>query len=198
LVFPKISITFAIELKNKAKMEDYKKLYEETQSKMKAFIKRWDGIKLSSNDLFTEELKQIVETENEPYDSVDSEICTSIKQSKKLRELGIDTSTADMFWDTLLAKKPKAQVDNSHFIDEYDDKHRVPAWSLTALLKIIPYKINDNISNCVLLISKRGNGYSISYVREGNHYCAICGIFKYNIIEAAFEMVCWLKENKKI
>ena len=46
-------------------MEDYKKLYEQTQSKMKEFIKRWDGIKLSSNDLFTEELKQIVDIENE-------------------------------------------------------------------------------------------------------------------------------------
>ena len=46
-------------------MEDYKKLYEQTQSKMKEFIKRWDGIKLSSNDLFTEELKQIVEIESE-------------------------------------------------------------------------------------------------------------------------------------
>ena len=46
-------------------MEDYKKLYEQTQSKMKEFIKSWDGIKLSSNDLFTEELKQIVDIENE-------------------------------------------------------------------------------------------------------------------------------------
>ena len=46
-------------------MEDYKKLYEQTQSKMKEFIKRWDGIKLSSNDLFTKELKQIVEIEND-------------------------------------------------------------------------------------------------------------------------------------
>ena len=46
-------------------MEDYKKLYEQTQRKMKEFIKRWDGIKLSSNDLFTEELKQIVEIEND-------------------------------------------------------------------------------------------------------------------------------------
>lgn len=45
-------------------MEDYKKLYEQTQRRMKEFIKRWDGIKLSSNDLFTEELKQIVEIES--------------------------------------------------------------------------------------------------------------------------------------
>lgn len=46
-------------------MKDYKKLHEQTQRKMKEFIKRWDGIKLSPNDLFTEELKQIVEMESE-------------------------------------------------------------------------------------------------------------------------------------
>ena len=46
-------------------MEDYKKLYEQTQKKMEEFIKRWDGIKLSSNDQFTKELKQIVEIESE-------------------------------------------------------------------------------------------------------------------------------------
>ena len=29
-----------------------------------------------------------------------NKICTSIEQSKKLIELGIDVNTADMFWDT--------------------------------------------------------------------------------------------------
>jgi hypothetical protein len=30
-----------------------------------------------------------------------NKICTSIEQSKKLIELGIDVNTADMFWDLL-------------------------------------------------------------------------------------------------
>ena len=50
-----------------------------------------------------------------------NKICTSQEQSKKLIELGIDTTTADMFWDTLSAKNPEAQVDNNHLVDEYDD-----------------------------------------------------------------------------
>lgn len=29
-----------------------------------------------------------------------NKICTSIEQSKKLIELGIDVNTADMFWNT--------------------------------------------------------------------------------------------------
>jgi hypothetical protein len=66
-----------------------------------------------------------------------NKICTSIEQSKKLIELGLDVKTADMFWDTLFAKKPEAQVNNHYFIDEYDDEHRVPAWSLAALLNIL-------------------------------------------------------------
>lgn len=35
-----------------------------------------------------------------------NKICTSLEQSQKLIELGIDVNTADMFWDTLFAKKP--------------------------------------------------------------------------------------------
>lgn len=66
-----------------------------------------------------------------------NKICTSQEQSQKLIELGIDVNTADMFWDTLFAKKPEAQVDNHHLVDEYDDEHRVPAWSLASLLEVM-------------------------------------------------------------
>lgn len=62
-------------------------------------------------------------------------ICTSIEQSKDLMELGLDPNTADMFWDTLISKKPETHVWNHHFIDELIDD-RVPAWSLSALLEI--------------------------------------------------------------
>lgn len=35
-----------------------------------------------------------------------NKICTSIEQSKKLIELGIDINTADMFWDLLDGDEP--------------------------------------------------------------------------------------------
>lgn len=37
-----------------------------------------------------------------------NKICTSIEQFKKLIELGIAVTTANMFWDTLFDKKPEA------------------------------------------------------------------------------------------
>ena len=75
-------------------MEDYKKLYEQTQSKMKEFIKRWDGIKLSSNDLFTEELKQIVDIENE----VERLRKTAISFLKDFAEQGYENAVECIDW----------------------------------------------------------------------------------------------------
>ena len=67
-----------------------------------------------------------------------TKICTDLEQSKKLVELGIDTSTADMFyrdngidvklmWEHL----PTIKVTN-------------PAWSLGALLDVLPSATLDS------------------------------------------------------
>lgn len=116
-----------------------------------------------------------------------NKICTSIDQSKKLIELGIDVKTADMFWDTLFAKKPEAQVDNQHFIDEYDDEHRVPAWSLSALLNFIRpygYSLSTSINNKIMITINKPHNLSLCFYDEP--------------IDAAFEMIIRLKENGKL
>ena len=118
-----------------------------------------------------------------------NKICTSIEQSKKLIELGVDINTADMFWDTLFAKNPEAQVNNHHLVDEYDDEHRVPAWSLTALLSLIK-PVNDN---SYTLIGTLDGGAMISFEEVTNIMFQ-----EEEIIDAVFEMIVWLKENNKI
>lgn len=67
---------------------------------------------------------------------------TTIEQSKRLVELGLDPRSADMFWDTL----GECHVDNHHIIAEvtkdngFDLQRDVyPAWSLDALLKVFPF-----------------------------------------------------------
>lgn len=115
-----------------------------------------------------------------------NKICTSIEQSKKLIELGIDVNTADVFWDTLLAKKPEAQVNNHYFIDEYNDEHRVPAWSLSALLEMLPknYLIEANKKSTRTL-------YHITAISgEVTHY-------HQDLVDAAVEMIIQLK-NKNL
>lgn len=68
-----------------------------------------------------------------------NKICTSLEQSKKLIELGIDVSTADMFWKNGVSDKYiqcfTPFVSSGTNIDyDYD----IPAWSLSALLELMP------------------------------------------------------------
>ena len=139
-----------------------------------------------------------------------NKICTSQEQSKKLIELGIDKTTDDMFWDTLSTKNPEAQVDNHHLVDEYDDEHRVPAWSLSALMNLLPsefeyfettYKINIrkyvSIDNVEIYQVAYGN---YRWYEDGS--CSWLDLIntseKEELIDAVFQMVVWLLENKKL
>jgi len=109
-----------------------------------------------------------------------NKICTSIEQSKKLVKLGINVNTADMFWDT----KPKSleffPITNSsvNWKIAMDEDGEFPAWSLSALFDLFP-------NGSILRKSDKGK-----YFMFGNMFD--------NPLDAAFEMVCWLKENGKI
>ena len=106
-------------------------------------------------------------------------ICTSQEQSKKLIELGIDVNTADMYYDVNsygIQDKPEVAIGKVWSKD-------IPAWSLTALLKLIPkFSLEKNISN--------NAGYLLCYNYNTTYYD--------EPVDAAFEMICWLKKYKKI
>ena len=69
-----------------------------------------------------------------------NKICTSIEQSKKLIELGIDVSTADMLWtyDFVVNDINGLNVISEQLKPEEND---IPAWSLSALLGLMPKSI---------------------------------------------------------
>lgn len=142
-----------------------------------------------------------------------NKICTSQEQSKKLIELGIDVTTADMFWDTLSAEKPEAQVDNHHLVDEYDDWYRVPAWSLSALMNLLPSEFTEvgKYSETKYKIDIRKyaltDDVDIYQVAYGYHWhdnsgCSWSDMIntgtKEELIDAVFQMVVWFLENKKL
>ena len=142
-----------------------------------------------------------------------NKICTSQEQSKKLIELGIDTTTADMFWDTLSTKNPEAQVNNHHLVDESDDWYRVPAWSLSALMNLLPSEFTeiDKYSETTYKIDIRKYAltddvdiYQVaySYHWHDDSSCSWSDMIntgeKEELIDAVFQMVVWLLENKKL
>ena len=110
-----------------------------------------------------------------------NKICTSIDQSQKLIELGIDVNTADMchryrwsnnnFMNLPCAEKAREPITGD-----------IPAWSLSALFHILP---------------------SASLDSSDDHYFRIHCMEKFsewhdNPIDAVFGMIVRLKENGKI
>lgn len=137
-----------------------------------------------------------------------TKICTSIEQSKKLLELGIDRNTVDMYWfnrhiDLTETKYELFVVDRSNkhidFFNSYavavDNYEIIPAWSLSALLELMPDKISINNESYYLSFKKKCVEFRGPITCDGQKSKS----FEMdNIIDAAFEMVCWLKENNKL
>lgn len=117
-------------------------------------------------------------------------ICTTIEQSKKLIELGIDVDSADMMWIIDGINNPYIAVTDKNVY-----LHDTPAWSLSMLLKLIPsedkadefYVETESHSDCQIVRYKNCWDRSIhsEYSKE-------------SLLDAVFEMIVWLKENGKI
>ena len=131
-----------------------------------------------------------------------NKICTTIEQSKKLMGLGIDVSTADMFYayraniqtgEWELSKTPVI-IDGSEKIDPVLD---VPAWSLTALIGLIPKIIGDY--NRIFRMDVGDLDTSMWYDELGSGVDSdLPDVTMNSMVDTAFEMICKLKENNKI
>ena len=131
-----------------------------------------------------------------------NKICTSIEQSKKLIELGLDVNTADMFWDLLDGDEPDEKIPNCCW-DRFDItiNEFVPAWSLSALLELNPFQIIENNNRFTFYqvkgFNKQGETYRFGYKTNNNSFLFETS-WHNDVIDATFEIICWLKENNKI
>ena len=128
-----------------------------------------------------------------------NKICTTIEQSKKLIELGIDVNTADMYW-WYNGQRYYAETKEHNDMQKSD----TPAWSLSVLLELMPPYLFEFERGIDLNIypNLNGKGWHCSYMpnavenMKNDKFKQITN--GDNPIDAAFEMVCWLLENKKI
>lgn len=88
--------------------------------------------------------------------------------------------TADRFL-TDIAKKSKPDA-------------LTPAWSLTALLDLLPSEINDGSRVYSFRINKIGDEYQVCYTDENSHN--LYSILEDTPVNAAFKMLCLLNEIK--
>ena len=136
-------------------------------------------------------------------------ICTTIEQSKKLMELGIDVNTADMCWTNHLfnaflsswriESTPPQEYKN--LLDRFVVRGYLiePAWSLTALLRLMPklyeFENDPEDGGCQPNLCKGWDNNQWHIVYRPSIYITE---WYDDPIDAAFEMVVWLKENGKL
>ena len=116
-----------------------------------------------------------------------TKICTDLKQSRKLVELGIEPNTADMYFEPSVGFRTEPSEIKVGDI-KYAHPRSVPAWSLSALLELMPITCD--------VIKDFHNLYYCSNKFADNsfdnwHLTTACK----TSIDAAYEMVCWLVKN---
>lgn len=144
-----------------------------------------------------------------------NKICTSLDQSRKLIELGIDIKTSDMYYYTVNGDWEWYETPN--IMESIDDlnEHTIPAWSLSALMSLLPsiFTVKGEYSEttCYKIdirqyaLTKDVDIYQIAY---GNYRFNDDGSFSWSdmintgqreeLIDVAVEMLTWLKENNII
>jgi len=130
-----------------------------------------------------------------------NKICTDIKQSRKLIELGLDVKTADMYWWATSLRYYIEAMDDGDFNEA---EGHIPAWSLSALLNLMPPYLFEFERGIDLNIypDLNGKGWHCSYM-PNNIYNMPKDKFRQitsndNLLDAAYEMVVWLLENNYI
>ena len=123
-----------------------------------------------------------------------NKICTTIEQSQKLIELGIDVNTADMYW---------WYGGKIHYVEAMDDgdfnkESDIPAWSLTALLGLMPDRLYINDDEEYWFKLDNVGGLYRCYYEEDEFEYDLSFFDGEEPIDVLFNMVIWLKENNNI
>ena len=129
-----------------------------------------------------------------------NKICTDLSQSRKLIELGIDVKTADMIWVLANPDLPMIKAIAYEDSDKNNKYYEIlPAWSLTALLGLMPklyeFENDPNDGGCQPNLCKGWDNNQWHIVYRSSIYITE---WYDDPIDAAFEMIVWLKKNNKI
>ena len=127
---------------------------------------------------------------------------TTIEQSKHLMELGLSAETADMLWEQHNREEPYVTIKPWTTKGKSIGAHILPCWSLTALLEAMPKAITDEYdSKGWLGMSTLYNstwGWIVYYSNADADCQALHEEQGDTLLDAAYNMVCWLIEEGHI
>ncbi len=109
---------------------------------------------------------------------------SDLQQSKKLAKI-LPLESANMGW--YYGRNPQA-ARNQMWVGTKADNADIPCWSLAALLDILAKQ------EFIIKSSKCNNEYQYNIDIPSRH----CKMWFSSLLDAAFEMICYLKENNKL
>ena len=130
-----------------------------------------------------------------------NKICTSPEQSKKLIELGIDINTADMHYSTWTILNEGEYIlspNQGETIEELQEDYGnqvIPAWSLSALIQVLPITIVDSWTDYCLMLDIKAK--MPRYVKYGDVYHPEFpwDFKKQSLLDSVVESIFWLHNN---
>lgn len=135
-------------------------------------------------------------------------IATTREQSARLLQCGVDPDTADMYYQTPITVSQKRQGEDMLLIKKSDATlfdTDTPAWSLSALLALLPKEIDiDGYAYRISIYFENpdepviGNQWCLYYKpKKHNEKCRIDDVPMYapDLIECAVLMIEWLTAN---
>ena len=132
---------------------------------------------------------------------METRIATSIEQSKKLIELGIDINTADMHYSTWTILNEGEYIlspNQGETIEELQEDYGnqvIPAWSLSALIQVLPITIVDSWTDYCLMLDIKAK--MPRYVKYGDVYHPEFpwDFKKQSLLDNIVESIFWLHNN---
>ncbi|RXE71570.1 hypothetical protein ED352_04500 [Muribaculaceae bacterium Isolate-002 (NCI)] len=128
---------------------------------------------------------------------------SNIYQSNRLICYGVDTNTADMFWQVPVTVSQKRQGEHILLIrhGEYElYPGDIPAWSLSALLtSVLPARVEIGSLKAELRLSTRltDNGNCIWGISYQFGETPMCYHESADPIQACIEMIEWLAKHRR-
>ena len=118
--------------------------------------------------------------------------CLSIEQMQHLKDLGLDTSYASMCWIVDKENTHQPYIVLSPYAEYHVDvtTYSLPTFTLQDILDLLPNMLIENYAS-PLIIRYLVNGRVRVMFPDYYVTCA-----KEDLIDAAYEMLCWAIENK--
>lgn len=121
----------------------------------------------------------------------------SIDQMKSLKDAGIDTSSAAMYWTFPTHPEMKTKLTpvgiNGNLKSWEDNGHGIGAFTLQDLLAIMPASIRDKNIEYFLSIRKNYSGYRVAYNTSGHG--SIAFVQCNSLIESAYQSLLWVIQH---